>query len=82
MNKAPSSSSKPSSNQLSKELGEVISEVLYLHSEIEALGTAIDQLRAEQQIATQLLLIALGGLTTEEAQTLLMQVFSQEESSP
>ena len=59
----------------------MISEVLYLHSEMEALGTAITQLRAEQQIATQLLLIALGGLTTEEAQTLLMQVFSQEEPS-
>ncbi|MEP1079148.1 hypothetical protein NDI52_27440 [Leptolyngbya sp. PL-A3] len=74
-------SSTDSADELSKTIGEVICEVLYLHSEVEVLTKAIAQLRAEQRITTQLLLIALGGLTPEEAQSLVTQVFSQEEVS-
>ncbi|MEP1075204.1 hypothetical protein NDI52_07330 [Leptolyngbya sp. PL-A3] len=81
MNKASSSPPQASADELPKMIGEVICEVLYLHSEIETLSEAIAQLRAEQRVVTQLLLIALGGLTPEEAQSLVVQVFSQEEPS-
>lgn len=66
-----------STEKTASELGEVISEVLYLHAEMEALYQLVTQIRVEHQTAIQLLLVALGGLTPEEAESLVSQVFKE-----
>ena len=62
-------------SDLPDEMQEVISEIIYLHAEVETLRHAIAQLQVDHYAIAELLLIALGGLSPEEAHSLVSEVF-------